>query len=336
MTDGTKSLTNDLLISCDWGSSAFRLKLLNRSDGQTLGAITNENGLISLFNRWKSQSPSENESQSAFYGNYLKESLQSLAERTGIDLHSVPVVISGMASSSIGIKELPYSDLPFFVDGRNMVREWLPESFDYKVLLLSGVQSEQDVMRGEETQLIGLMSLLNMNLSGGEKLFIFPGTHSKHISVLNNSVIDFHTYMSGELFQVMRQHSILATAVADTTADDEMSDAGMRAFNEGVVRSTDHALLNSLFSVRVNYLFQRLTRKENLCYLSGLIIGAELQSIPPDLRDNLVLCGSGRFYHLYKSALTQLGLLSNTLLADPEIMEMSAAAGHIAIIHHNP
>src|SRR5678815_25631 len=108
---------------------------------------------------------------------------------------TIPIVISGMASSSIGIRELDYSSIPFPVSGTSANTEWIQTStLKNPVLLVSGVRTDDDVMRGEETQLTGLLHLIQIE-KASKHLFILPGTHSKHIVVDQGNVIDLKTYM---------------------------------------------------------------------------------------------------------------------------------------------
>src|SRR5205085_11075608 len=119
----------------------------------------------------------------------------------------------GMASSSIGMKELPYADLPFLLDGHSAYSEWINGGpvIANPILLISGVQHAGDVMRGEETQLTGVSSMTDA--PDGDMLYIFPGTHSKHITVINNRITYFSTFMTGEVFDLLVKHSILSQAV---------------------------------------------------------------------------------------------------------------------------
>jgi 2-dehydro-3-deoxygalactonokinase len=128
--------------------------------------------------------------------------------------------------------ELPYGSLPFATDGRGVLTHLEPANADlpHDVLLISGIRSADDVMRGEETQLIGCIQG-NAN-AATEGTFIFPGTHSKHIQVKNGEVSGFQTFMTGELFDLLRRHSILKDAVA---APEASSQAALNnSFSEGV------------------------------------------------------------------------------------------------------
>ncbi len=114
-----------------------------------------------------------------------------------------------MASSSIGISELSYGEVPYDLIAGGLHSELTPadRSFGRQILLVSGLKTNNDVMRGEETMLTGL-DFGNENVA-----VIFPGTHCKHVYVKNNIVIDFKTYMSGEFFDLLAHKSVLAKSV---------------------------------------------------------------------------------------------------------------------------
>src|SRR5947199_855368 len=123
----------------------------------------------------------------------------------------MPVILSGMASSAIGMEELPYREFPFIWDLMQFPVKKIPvdENFSYPLYVISGFKTEKDVMRGEESLLLGC------DISDDdERIFIFPGTHSKHVFIKNKTGTDFKTYMTGEFFQLLAEKSILRHAVA--------------------------------------------------------------------------------------------------------------------------
>jgi len=144
-------------------------------------------------------------------------------------------------------------------------------NFKHDIIFISGAKTDRDAMRGEETQLIGCFP------GAQEQVFIFPGTHSKHVVVKNKHVVNIKTYMTGEFFKLLSEKSILSTSV-DKTADLN-SEKNKKAFEAGVKESLHSNLLNSSFMVRTNYLFHKLTQQENYHYLSGLLIGTEIREL---------------------------------------------------------
>ena len=144
-----------------------------------------------------------------------------------------------------------------------------------------------------------------------EAILIFPGTHSKHIYLKKGQVTDFRTFMTGEIFSLMVNHSILKDSVAPT--DRQPYEASERAaFRSGVLAARSHPILNSLFSVRTNQLFNTLPKRENALYLSGLLIGSELATLLDQPPWKLILCCEDSLYDLYDLALQTLHLSERT------------------------
>lgn len=253
-------------ISCDWGTSSFRLRLINAGNKQIVAKIDHGRGIAEVYNEWQ-QAGLPDEKRADFFKNVLQTHLNewNSAQTTGL-----PIIISGMASSSIGIREIPYGTLPLKIAADALPTCRLEKSPDFlhDIILVSGLKTEQDVMRGEETILLGC------KITDGRQLFIFPGTHSKHVRVQDGIAIDIKTYMTGELFDLLANKSILSKSV------EKNDDENLREyFEKGVKDSVGSNLLNAAFHVRTNQLFNKLTPKQNYHYLSGLVIGTELKEI---------------------------------------------------------
>src|SRR5882757_9727652 len=137
-------------LSCDWGTSAFRLKLVDAATGEIIACEYSDQGIADTFALWKTAGTA----RESFYLDVLSQQIINLEKQLDFNLDGTQLIISGMASSSIGIIELPYSELPFDLSGSNLTMRRLPEtaSFNHKTTLISGLKSADDVMRGEETQ----------------------------------------------------------------------------------------------------------------------------------------------------------------------------------------
>src|SRR5690606_13697012 len=103
-----------VFLSCDWGTSAFRLRLIQSDDLRVLAETTRGQGIAETYSRWIDQG--KRHERQTFYASLLKERIAELRQQSGHPLTGVPVVLSGMASSSIGMKELPYQKLPVHLD----------------------------------------------------------------------------------------------------------------------------------------------------------------------------------------------------------------------------
>lgn len=320
------------LLGCDWGTSSFRLRLIDTTDLRLIGEVTSQEGVASTFNNWKMTGNQQGISRKHFFQHQLIRQITLLSGKTAIDLAGIPIVVSGMASSSIGMDEVPYATLPFPTDGSlaSTRRLSAQDDFPHELTLISGVRTQHDVMRGEETQLIGLLDLLaTRQMYVDESILIFPGTHSKHIYIQQQQVTDFRTFMTGELFNLMASHSILSDSV-DTTDLHALSESDRNAFVSGI-NDTDSSILNDLFKVRTNQLFNKLTKKQNALYLSGLLIGDELKTLVRQAQWQLILCSGTNLYELYKLAIDVLALSNRTTTISSSLIDKATMAGQLKI-----
>lgn len=331
--ESTENQLKNHLLCCDWGTSSFRLQLMDLTTYVCTGEVRSETGISAMFDDWKVADQAQDLPREDFFRRALQKHISRLETQLSASLTDVPVMVSGMASSSIGMTEVPYATLPFPTNGSraSMQRfESCPE-FRHDLFLISGVRSEQDVMRGEETQLIGLMKLLA--LSGykiQEARCIFPGTHSKHLHIQHETLIHFDTYMTGEIFNVMRRHSILKDSV-DYFAYSDLSDGAINAFLKGVQQSGSSSILNTLFSVRTNQLFNKISKEENAFYLSGLLIGAELNQLQSTSDCSLILCGGSSLSALYELAIGELQLTHRTHTVPADLVDRAASMGQLLL-----
>ena len=308
---------------------------MNTADDRCLDEIQSPIGIADTFDNWRGTG--EGLPREQFFRQQLSGQIELLASRLSMNLTNVPIVISGMASSSIGIEQIPYATLPFALDGSQAsTRQFNAQpDFPHDMLLISGVRSEDDVMRGEETQLIGLIALLDVS---GHKLAdavcIFPGTHSKHLYLQNRQLIQFNTYMTGELFDLMAKRSILKDSVELTNVSD-FSETNNKAFRQGIRQAKSSFILNSLFKVRTNQLFDKLTKEENAFYLSGQLIGIELNHLVESETESLVLCGGSNLSAFYELAIDELRLTNRTLTISTELIDRAASVGQIRLFQNS-
>ncbi len=268
------------MIAVDWGTSSFRAYRLDAS-GAVLEQRSAAAGLL------------------VCQGRFEPMLAQQLA---GWD--DTLIVMAGMIGSRNGWREVPYVACPAGLDeiaaGMLVVAaETLPGR---KIFIAPGlshrpVAGAPEVMRGEETQLLGLFGELP---GAGPHTVCLPGTHSKWATVGAGRIGAFHTAMTGELYAVLKQHSLLG-ALMDHDAGATAEDAP--AFELGV-RTSEGAggLLRHLFSVRTRGLFGELSALQLPSYLSGLLIGHELQGLLGGARHVHVI-GSELLVQRYRRAL---------------------------------
>lgn len=284
-------------LSCDWGTTNFRLRLVDVNTGSILAEVANGEGIQSTFNKWQSQ-PEPAVTRAAFYQSIIANAIQNLQAQYGKPLKNLPVVVSGMASSSIGMLELPYKELPvnlleMNLEHLNMVAT---ENFNHPLLIISGIKSNDDVIRGEETKIAGCF---NSN-EDGKHLFIIPGTHTKHAVIEGNYIVSFSTYMTGEIFHLLNAESILKNSIEEVAGFDQQH---KKAFASGVTTGKNSNILQSLFTTRTNQLFNKFNKGENYFYLSGLLIGHELKETINEEYESIKLICNKTFEPYYLAAL---------------------------------
>ena len=183
----------------------------------------------------------------------------------------LPVVASGMITSRNGWVETPYVSVPTSAEDLAVALVPFETAQRQTINFVTGVTTENDgapdVMRGEETQIIGASTL-----GFGDGIYVLPGTHSKWITVQHDQILDYATFMTGEIFGALKAHTILGTLMSEGP----FSESG---FRKGVVAGLTAGadLLHKLFHVRTLPLFGKIAENETRDYLSGLLIGAELR-----------------------------------------------------------
>jgi 2-dehydro-3-deoxygalactonokinase len=230
----------------------------------------------------------------------LRHHLEKLGAADGL-----PVLICGMAGARQGWAEAPYLKMPTHLAALLEGAIRIDAPGDIRILpgIAQARADRPDVMRGEETQLLGVTE---PDFTG---LVCIPGTHSKWIRIEQGSVVEFSTYMTGELFSVISQHSILAHAVdaaAPPAADNP-------PFRDGLATAmaAPSGLTASLFRLRAAQLLGFEARSDGAGRLSGLLIGSEIA----DARQrhgsarSLRLIGAGGLGELYRAALTAAGFV---------------------------
>lgn len=312
-------MKNDLFLSVDWGTSNFRLRVVEKSSLHVAEELTTSMGVKPLYLKWQ-QKGGERE---FIFLNYLKQQIDQLPLNIPKDIE---IVISGMASSGMGLRELPYATLPFYTTGKGLYVEHIKHSlFPYGFQLVSGVRSDSDVMRGEEIQMIGLADESNQY---GKNCFIFPGTHSKHIMCEDGKVTGFNTFMTGELFEVISNHTLLKSSIEKPSP----GSVDLTSFAEGVMMSqSGPSILNNLFKIRTRDILDHRSAKENYFYLSGLLIGEEMNTLQVALPERIILCAGNELHELYERAIQVLGLSDKTKILGKEIIEKAVIKGQLKI-----
>ncbi|MBB6461957.1 2-dehydro-3-deoxygalactonokinase [Flammeovirga kamogawensis] len=320
----------DKFISCDWGTSNFRLRLIKTDTLEVLNEHKTDKGVKTLFQEFKAQNRIN---QDRFFSNYLTQEIERISPSSKKNV----VVASGMASSSIGLKELGYSAMPFDAKGKNLFSKHILLNKDLSVVLVSGAKTEKDVMRGEEIQAVGLADFLPIDQEG---LLLLPGTHSKHINYDKSTYTDFQTYMTGEMFDIISTQSILASSVEKAPFKEEYKSAfiqGVEAGTKGNLSSSlfsirAHDMMNNNFLVRAENISESAAKQENYYYLSGLLIGEELSYLKESYK-MISVAANGTLGLLYKYALEAIVQDKKQLnFLDEELLERALLIGQKKVL----
>lgn len=270
------------MIGVDWGTSSFRAYRM-AADGRVIDRTSSPTGILFV--------------ESGRFAEVLRRAIlpwTNAGERR--------VLLSGMIGSRQGWVEAPYLACP--AGTSDLAGATIPVPYDgAEVRLVPGLTFEDsgvpEVMRGEETQIIGALADFG---AGG--VACMPGSHSKWVRVEDGRITGFSTFMTGEAFAAFSGHTILGRMMkADAPADPE-------ALRRGLARSADDGgLLRHLFGVRTLGLFGRLSETSAASYLSGLLLGHEVRAAlaaAPDAGP-VVLIGDTKLCALYADAITFCG-----------------------------
>jgi 2-dehydro-3-deoxygalactonokinase len=284
-------------IAVDWGTTNRRGYRIG-ADGRMTDEMEDGKGILSV-------------GEGGF-----EAAVRELRERLG----DLPLLMAGMVGSNRGWVEAPYVPCPAGLPELAASLKWVePE----RIAIVPGVSFDKDdaadVMRGEETQILGAFG---EGLIPSDALICHPGTHNKWISVEDGRICSFRTIMTGELFNLLKGHSILADLLQGPAAADEAFEAGVRRGLE------DEALTAELFSVRARVLLGKARREDAASYTSGLLIGTDvrtgLRSAP---ETEIVVMGRPELTSLFAAALTIAGRAARELDGEEAFL---AGARHLA------
>lgn len=296
---------NAKMIGLDWGTTSFRAFLIDQ-DGHVLDQKTNENGILAVPNN-------------DFEGVLIS------AIKAWLDQHpALPIVASGMITSRNGWLETPYLSLPANINDFANALTPLTLSNDIVIHFITGASYENendvpDIMRGEETQIIGEIE------ASDNEIFLLPGTHSKWAITQDEKIISFTSFMTGEVYAALKEHTILGALMK------ECSSLNDDAFLKGVLmqQKQDISILHQIFTARTLALFDKLENEDIADYLSGLLIGEEIKSALNQYDANketiIKIIGRGDLAARYASALGAFGL--NYKIINDEVTAM----GHYKI-----
>jgi len=278
------------LIALDWGTSNLRANLLDPS-GHSIEQRQSAMGVMKV-------PPGTFDAVLVeLCGDWMQE-------------HRLPLIASGMVGSRQGWKEAPYLDCPATLKQAAHQLTALefehPDLGSHKVYIAPGLKcidanGQTDVMRGEETQIWGAQL-------PPSSICVLPGTHSKWIWLDGEGDFqNFKTFMTGELYSVLTQHSILGRLMEIPETNVPLKkDVFLRGVTLGIAGHAE--VMHTLFAARTAGLMGQLGASELPDFLSGILIGAEIGSVSLDAVSNVHLLGEGGLCERYRRAFQQQGM----------------------------
>lgn len=267
----------DEFIAVDWGTTNRRAYLIN-SDGLCADEFEDGQGILSV--------------PAGGFGNAVAEIRRRLGDK--------PLLLAGMVGSNRGWVDAPYVPAPAGLGDLARAIVWPQQG---RTALVPGVSflcdGDADVMRGEELQLLGALAA---GLVPPDALVCHPGTHNKWVVLRAGRIIRFRTVMTGELFNLLREHSILADLIGGTI------EAG-RAFAAGVRRGlSGDCLTSELFKIRACILLGEAEASDAPSYASGLLIGTDVRAgLGESDEKDIVVMGRPELTKLYSEAIRIAG-----------------------------
>lgn len=265
----------DGFIAVDWGTTNRRAYRLG-AGGRLEDRMEDDRGILSV----------------------AAASFPVAVERIRERLGDLPLLLAGMIGSNRGWHEAPYAPAPAGLPELAQRLVWAEPG---RVAIVPGVSyaagDAADVMRGEEVQILGAYG---EGLVGGEARICHPGTHNKWIALAHGRIASFRTVMTGELFNLLKEHSILADLLGGPIEPG-------RAFEAGVAHGHGHDDLTAeLFSIRARVLLGKAKGEDAAAYASGLLIGYDLKTALGDAREVAVI-GRPDLTRLFAAAIRLCG-----------------------------
>lgn len=279
------------LLGLDWGSTSLRAFLIG-AQGEVLETRSSGAGASTLVG-----APAFEAALSEVLGDWQPLGL--------------PMLACGMVGSKHGWREAAYATCPADVSAL------AAQSVGAGLAIVPGlihlaVNAPPDVMRGEETQIVGALAL-HPQLAQ-DVCIVLPGTHSKWARIEAGRVTGFATHMTGELYALLRTQSVLGRLMVDGPSDDAANGQAFAAGVDAAREGADLGLAHQLFAVRTLGLTERWPTTSLADYLSGLLIGDELRAGIAAHGAPQVLIGEAALSARYATALARFDVSAPLLL----------------------
>ncbi len=309
-------MTDATLIGVDWGTSSLRAYRLG-SEGVVLEKRELPLGIMRLLGQ---NHPASDDERAALFERACRQACGGWLEADP----SIPVIGCGMIGSAQGWREAPYLAVPVDIDSIGLSLTHVVGQNGIVLHIVPGLIEHSElpnVMRGEESQITGALRIAarGKNAANGRNssLLCLPGTHSKWVLVREDRIMHFETFMTGEVFSALCQHTILGQTM-QPSEDASAFDRGVRVAQSSARRGS---LLSMIFSTRTLGLTGALEATQQSDYLSGLLIGHEIASIQQGTDNSyflqeILLVGNSALCLRYKRALLLFGCVDVRIISD--------------------
>ena len=263
----------DKWIAVDWGTTSFRAYLMVNND--VLENVETNDGMKFVQNQ------------------HFEETLVRIIEPWLDHKHKIEILASGMVGSKQGWIEAPYQKTPCNLNNIQFISPSVKDN-RFSLKIFSGISQDNtpDVMRGEETQIAGFL-YDNPNFNGS---ICLPGTHSKWVKIENGNIINFKTFMTGELFEIISKNSVLIHSV---TSNKILKNELIKAVDE--IFKKPEVFGNVLFQLRADDLLNSRGSEIYKSKLSGYLLGLELLgSLEFWKKKDIVLIGNADLIEFYE------------------------------------
>ncbi len=276
-------------IAVDWGTS--RLRAFAMSGANVIQAASSDKGMGGLEAK------------------DFEPALLELVEPWLDAGTKTPVIACGMVGAKEGWADAGYNSVPCYPLNQNLLAARTSDPrIDVAIIAGLSQTSPPDVMRGEETQIVGYLRT-NPDFDG---VICLPGTHTKWVRISAGEVVSFMTFMTGELFSLLANNSVLRHTVSSDSID--QSDF-LEAVSDAI--SKPQFIAARLFSLRAEALLDNLAPVRAKARLSGSLIGVELAAARPYwLGQQITIIGAPEISAHYGAALTAQGVEPSTVNAD--------------------
>lgn len=281
-------------IAIDWGSTNLRAWLYLH--GECVDMLRSEVG-VTRFNGQSAQQ-------------VFQQVIAPWREQQ--QQYNLPVLMAGMIGSNAGWISVPYLACPTRLTQVSRQLTCVAEAEPIRAWIIPGLcvdkPDNRNVMRGEETQLIGAYS------ERPSSVYLLPGTHSKWVQMQSDQVMDFRTMMTGELHYLLLNNSLVGAGLEAQLPDNT-------AFIDGLTQSfNDSNIMRCLFETRAAHVLGRLKRTSVGDWLSGLLIGNEImqmqQQYPLAVGECITVIGNPKLVERYTQGLEMAGMLYQVLDGD--------------------